>query len=203
MRRRQVLDERRQARSDHAGDDRGQDRVGRGRLRHDRRPVLHARLGRAVDTLRRVGQELRVAVNELRLGEERNEPLPRLAESMVERNRGMSPNCRIELVVEEGFPSTPFGEVGTNLLRILQEALTNVRRHSGASEVLVSLRLDGDDLVAEVADDGRGFDPKGPAGIGLRSVRERAAAFGGKLEIESGPSEGTRMRFRASVRRIS
>ncbi len=84
MRRRQVLDERRQARSDHAGDDRGQDRVGRGRLRHDRRPVLHARLGRAVDTLRRVGQELRVAVNELRLGEERNEPLPRLAESMVE-----------------------------------------------------------------------------------------------------------------------
>jgi signal transduction histidine kinase len=160
-------------------------------------------LGRAVDTLRRVGQELRVAVNELRLGEERNEPLPRLAESMVERNRGMSPNCRIELVVEEGFPSTPFGEVGTNLLRILQEALTNVRLHSGASEVLVSLRLDGDDLVAEVADDGRGLDPKGPAGIGLRSMRERAAAFGGKLEIESGPSEGTRMRFRASVRRIS
>lgn len=131
-----------------------------------------------------------MAVNELRLGEERNEPLPRLAESMVERNRGMSPNCRIELVVEEGIPSTPFGEVGTNLLRILQEALTNVRRHSGASEVLVSLRLDGDDLVAEVADDGRGFDPKGPAGIGLRSMRERAAAFGGKLEIESGPSEG-------------
>lgn len=65
-----------------------------------------------------------MAVNELRLGEERNEPLPRLAESMVERNRGMSPNCRIELVVEEGFPSTPFREVGTNLLRILQEALT-------------------------------------------------------------------------------
>ena len=144
-----------------------------------------------------------MAVNELRLGEERNEPLPRLAESMVERNRGMSPNCRIELVVEEGFPSTPFGEVGTNLLRILQEALTNVRRHSGASEVLVSLRLDGDDLVAEVADDARGFDPKGPAGIGLRSMRERATAFGGKLEIESGPSEGNRMRFRASVRRIS
>jgi signal transduction histidine kinase len=95
------------------------------------------------------------------------------------------------------------GRSGQTSCASYKEALTNVRRHSGASEVLVSLRLDGDDLVAEVADDGRGFDPKGPAGIGLRSMRERAAAFGGKLEIESGPSEGTRMRFRASVRRIS
>ncbi len=165
-------------------------------------PELDARLGRTVDTLRRVGQELRAAVNDLRLGEKRDRPLPRLVESLVERNRGMTPNCRIELVVEEGIPSTPQGAFGTDLLRILQEALTNVRRHSGAGEVLVSLRLEGDELVAEVSDDGRGFDPKGPAGIGLRSMRERTAALGGSLEIESEPGEGARVRLRTPMRRI-
>jgi hypothetical protein len=164
---------------------------------------LDARLGRTVDTLRRVGQELRAAVNDLRLGEEeRDRPLPRLVESLVERNRGMTPNCRIELLVEEGLPSTPQGAFGTNFLRILQEALTNVRRHSGAGEVMVGLRLEGDQLLAEVSDDGLGFDPKGSAGIGLRSMRERTAALGGKLEIESEPGEGTRVRLRAPILRV-
>ena len=82
-------------------------------------PGSDARLERAVNILRRVGQELRAAVNDLRLGEERNRPLPRLVESLVERNRGMVPDCEIELLVEEKFPSAPLGEVGTNLLRIL------------------------------------------------------------------------------------
>jgi PAS domain S-box-containing protein len=165
-------------------------------------PELDARLDQAVDTLRRVGQELRAAVNDLRLGEERDGPLPGLVESLVERNRVMTPGCRIELLVEEGFPSTPQGAFGTDLLRILQEALTNVRRHSGAGEVVVSLRLEGDELVAEVSDDGRGFDPKGPAGIGLRSMRERTAVLGGRLEIESEPGEGTSVRLRALLPRV-
>jgi signal transduction histidine kinase len=114
----------------------------------------------------------------------------------------MIPDCEIELVVEEGVPATPLGEVGTNLLRVLQEALTNARRHSGAREVLVSLRVEDDDLLAEVSDDGRGFDPQTAAGIGLKSMRERAAALGGKIEVESKPGEGTRVRLRASVRGI-
>jgi two-component system sensor histidine kinase DegS len=67
---------------------------------------------------------------------------------------------------------------------------------------LVSLRLEGDELVAEVSDDGQGFDPKGPAGIGLRSMRERTAVLGGRLEIESEPGEGTRVRLRAPIRRV-
>jgi signal transduction histidine kinase len=165
-------------------------------------PSLDARLERAVNILRRVGQELRAAVNDLRLGEERNRSLPTLVESLVERNRGMFPNCEIELVLEKGFPATPLGEVGTNLLRILQEALTNARRHSGARKVLVSLRVEGDDLVVEVSDDGQGIDPEAHAGIGLRSMRERTAALGGTLEVESNLGEGTRVRLRASMRGI-
>ncbi len=61
------------------------------------------------------------------------------------------------------------------------------------------MRLEGDDLVAAVADDGRGFDPTGPAGIGLRSKRERVAALGGELKVGSRPGEGARVRLRAPM----
>jgi signal transduction histidine kinase len=67
---------------------------------------------------------------------------------------------------------------------------------------LVSLRVEGDDLVVEVSDDGQGFDPEAHAGIGLRSMRERTAALGGTLDVESNLGEGTRVRLRASMRGI-
>jgi signal transduction histidine kinase len=53
--------------------------------------------------------------------------------------------------------------------------------------------------VAEVADDGLGFRPGTNPGVGLRSMGERAAALGGKLEIESEVGEGTRVRLRVSI----
>ena len=79
------------------------------------------------------------------------------------------------------------------MLRILQEALTNARRHSGAKSVLVSLRSEGNDLVAEVSDDGGGFRPHTTPGVGLRSMQERAVSLGGTLEVESEPGKGTRV----------
>ena len=85
------------------------------------------------------------------------------------------------------------------LLRIVQEALTNARRHSGARRVGVTLWVEGNDLVAEVSDDGRGFEMETAPGIGLRSMRERAAALGGELEVQSEPGEGTWVRLRAPV----
>ena len=85
------------------------------------------------------------------------------------------------------------------LLRIVQEALTNARRHSGAQHVGVSLWVEGNDLVAEVSDDGRGFETETAPGIGLRNMRERAAALGGKLEVQSEPGGGTRVRLRAPI----
>jgi signal transduction histidine kinase len=81
-------------------------------------------------------------------------------------------------------------------VRVVQEALTNARRHSGAERVSVALRRDGGDLVAEISDDGRGFDPQSSSGVGLSSMRERAAALGGRLEVESEPGHGTAVRLR-------
>jgi signal transduction histidine kinase len=101
--------------------------------------------------------------------------------------------------VGEDFPSVPLGETGTELSRIIQEAITNARRHSGAKRISVSLKMKGSDLLAEVSDDGRGFGPNAPAGVGLSSMRERAAVIGGELEIQSEPGQGTRVRSRVPL----
>jgi PAS domain S-box-containing protein len=161
-----------------------------------------AALDRGAEALRRVASGLRAAVNDLRLGEERNRSLPVLVGSLVERMRGMDPDRDILLGVQEGFPSTPMvpaGDVATGVLRVVQEALTNARRHSGARNVRVGLRAEGDHLVAEVADDGRGFGPETEPGVGLGSMRERARRLGGELEVESEPGGGTRVRVRVPM----
>lgn len=115
----------------------------------------------------------------------------------------MSPECEIRLEVEEGSPTVPPGEGATELLRIVQEALTNARKHASARYVSVVVRTEGDRLVAEVSDDGRGFD-SGPtrAGVGMKSMNERAAALGGRLEVETEPRKGTTVRFRAPLRNL-
>lgn len=149
-----------------------------------------------IEAIRSAVRALRAAVYDLRLADEQHQSFPRLLESLVERNREMARGQQIELDVKEGFPSAPLGEIGTEFLRILQEALTNARRHSGARNVLVSLMAEGNDLVAEVSDDGRGFGSDTTPGVGLRSMRERAASLGGELEIRSEPGEGTTVRLR-------
>ena len=158
-----------------------------------------ATIGRASVALRRVSEGLRVSVNDLRLGGERDRSLPLLVGSLVERMRRMDPDRGISLEVQEGFPSGPVGEAGAEVLRVVREALTNARRHSGARSVRVSLALEGDDLVAEVSDDGRGFGPGTAPGVGRGGMRERAEALGGALQVESAPGEGTRVRLRVPM----
>jgi signal transduction histidine kinase len=80
--------------------------------------------------------------------------------------------------------------------RVAQEALHNALRHSGASEVSVTLSRTRRRVILEVADNGAGFDPAlASAGLGLTSMRERAAAVGGTLRISSAPGAGTTIRM--------
>jgi signal transduction histidine kinase len=73
------------------------------------------------------------------------------------------------------------------LLRMVQESLTNARKHSRASEVTITLLVDEDRTAIRVTDNGVGFDPDRPAhGFGLRGLRNRAAQVGGKLSVHSG-----------------
>jgi len=86
--------------------------------------------------------------------------------------------------------------VDAALYRVAQEALHNALRHAGASKVEVTLSRTGRKVALEVSDDGQGFPTDVPsAGLGLASMRERAAAAGGSLVIRSGPGAGTRVRM--------
>src|SRR5260221_9211652 len=78
------------------------------------------------------------------------------------------------------------------LLRVCQEALTNVRRHAGARSARVLLSYCDGEVRLEVADDGAGFDPGLPAaGFGLRGMRARVSEIGGELTVRSVPGNGT------------
>jgi signal transduction histidine kinase len=90
------------------------------------------------------------------------------------------------------------------LLRIVQEALSNVRKHAHATVARLTITMDGDDLVTQVADDGAGFTPAAldPAifpRFGLTGMHERAEAIGGTLTVQSAPGAGTQVTARAPL----
>lgn len=83
-----------------------------------------------------------------------------------------------------------------HVFRVLQEALNNVVRHSGASTAEVRIRREADRAILEVEDGGRGMALAGAGpGIGLAGMRERAQLIGGRLELLAGPAGGTLMRL--------
>lgn len=86
-----------------------------------------------------------------------------------------------------------------DLLRFLQEALTNVLKHSGASRVDVRVQRNGTHLQAMVHDNGRGFDPANHVsdGAGLASLRSRAVRLEGQLALQTGPGQGTMLQLDA------
>jgi signal transduction histidine kinase len=89
------------------------------------------------------------------------------------------------------------GTAGLCFLRVLQEALHNIGKHSGAQNVDVRLSFEEDNLTLDVKDDGRGFDleqARLAAGLGLISMRERMGLVGGQFEIKSERGEGTSIR---------
>ena len=98
----------------------------------------------------------------------------------------------------DGAPLDP--EAETQVLYIVQEALSNVRKHAGASTVSVSVRRGRDGLAVTVRDDGVGFveEPEtadNEAHIGLHIMRERALRIGGQFAVRSSPGRGTEMRL--------
>jgi two-component system NarL family response regulator len=96
----------------------------------------------------------------------------------------------------EGDTAALSGAVRRGVYRIFQEALTNARQHARARHMTVRLQCERD-LVLTVQDDGRGFEPAaaGRQGLGLEFMTERAQAFGGRLEVESAPGDGSTVRF--------
>src|ERR687896_45268 len=152
-----------------------------------------------VEALKRAVGGLRDAIYDLRLESARERPLVRSLETIVELNRQMVPERALELVVEEKFPATLSGQAGIEGGGVVQEALANVRRHSGARRATVTLGMVDDEAWVEVEDDGRGFAPGESPGMGLTGMRERALALGGELEVRSEENAGTRVRLRVAL----
>lgn len=104
-------------------------------------------------------------------------------------------------VLTDGEPLHLPPEAESALLRVAQEALSNIRKHAGASLGRVALTLSymGDRVVLDVRDDGVGFDPgangrydgETSGGFGLKGIRGRIEEAGGALHVESAPGEGT------------
>ena len=144
---------------------------------------LKAQVQAAIADIRRLVYELRPpALDELGL-------VGALREHAVSHSTADGPRISVEAL--ESLPPLP-AAVEVAAYRIALEALTNVARHAQAQECVIRLALD-DALQLEITDDGIGL-PKGyQAGVGLTSMRERAAELGGACVIEARPEGGTRV----------
>jgi signal transduction histidine kinase len=141
-------------------------------------------------------RELRSVLAALRQPDELPEraPAPSLAnlDELVTRTAAGGLEVRTEIAGPlERLPAS----VDLAAFRILQEALTNVIRHAGTSNATVRVVHDGEMLVLEVEDDGRGLPSNGGAGLGtgIQGMRERAAALGGALDAGPRPGGGFRV----------
>lgn len=95
-----------------------------------------------------------------------------------------------------GVPRNLPSSISLCLFRIAQEALNNVKKHSGGSNAVVTLHGSDKDIVLSISDTGIGFDASGPvlgAGLGLQSMRERLRAVGGTIDIDSSEGCGTQI----------
>ena len=158
---------------------------------HD--PDLAQRLGGAVEELDRVIRDLRNYIFGLRPGiladRQLDQALHGLAEELQERT-GV-----VTVVQVDPEAAAELAGVAAEVVQLAREALANVGRHAQAATCRLSLYRDGDLVVLEVDDDGRGFDPASvrPGGQGLGNLRERASALGGHTRIHSRAGEGTRV----------
>ncbi|MBD0334079.1 MAG: GAF domain-containing protein [Cyanobacteria bacterium Co-bin13] len=116
-----------------------------------------------------------------------------IAETLTRITEQLTTGTPIQATVKvEGTPHGLQSEVGMNLLRIAQEALTNALRHAQAQTIQVQLKFAAEVIQLRIQDDGKGFDPQQrSSGFGLVSMRQRAEQIGAQLTIDTQAGAGT------------
>jgi len=154
-----------------------------------------ARVDRAIDRLHTTIRDIRSFITGLGAPADTS-----LADALVGVVAELGPDPAMAVDLDVATASEAEGrlspEATHELLQIAREALSNTIRHSGASVARMAALVAGDSLQLTVEDDGRGFDPAqrpGPGHLGLANLRDRAAAVGGSLDINTGPGAGTRI----------
>jgi len=146
-----------------------------------------------LDKVRRLSQALHpVILDEAGLEEALDGYLP-----MIERQTGISISYE-----KDGDPFPVDSGAAIHVYRILQEAMNNVAKHSGAKQAWVRLRYRSSELQLEIEDHGAGFEADAASGgIGLVAMRERAGLLGGRIEFLRPPDGGVLVRLTAPVER--
>jgi len=178
-----------------------------------KRLLSSERLGEAQEELTKIeaiARDLYADVREgilgLRIAARRQDGLLPALREYVERYREMS-GVTVELDAEADDKSLKLSDaVEIQLIRIVQEALTNVRKHSKASLAKVSFQRSSGDLRVTILDNGRGFDlarlpSTGWPRFGLQTMRERAEAVEGTVNIQTAPGKGTKVEVRVPLLR--
>jgi two-component system NarL family sensor kinase len=151
----------------------------------------------ALPSLERALRLSRSALNEARgsIGQLRSAGAPPLPEALSALANTFASDTGVRVHVRSSGVAALPPDMENEVLRIATEALTNVRKHAHATDVVVSLSVRRDRLRLEIADNGRGFAPHSrTTGFGIVGMRERARALGGRLQITTGnKSRGTRI----------
>lgn len=166
----------------------------------DRQGTVH-QLERMEFTIEQANNQLRELIAHFRI------PLHKqgLISAIEEAIQACKDESAISVYFQNEWPNRDISaEVELNLLRIVQESLVNVRKHSKANTVRISLTVRDNKNILLIEDDGVGFDESTVTStdghhIGLKILRERASQIGGIIEIESEPGEGTRIHLQFTI----
>jgi len=145
--------------------------------------------------------DVRQAIDDLRIspGSEGLESWLRETSIEFEENTGLKVNLEGGSAAQDLPP-----EIQVQLIRIIQEALSNVRKHAQASQAWIEYHQEGKHFQVEIRDDGRGFHPDELPGVskyGLQGMHERSDLIGADLVIISAPEEGTIIKVKVPVPR--
>jgi signal transduction histidine kinase len=151
--------------------------------------VLTNDLGEAVDRALGGARAVLATMRTSSDGPTVGESLERVVEDFGERS-----GIRTEYTSQGAEPALP-SRTGAEMIRIVQEALTNVRKHADATVVRVNAIWGRSTFEVTIVDNGRGFDPGAVDGstFGITGMRERAGLIGAEVEISSRPKDGTRV----------
>jgi signal transduction histidine kinase len=157
-----------------------------------------------VTAIRSAVRHLRGAVFDLRLTGDASRPFADVLSDLVVVQAGLTAACRIELLAQRSLPTTALGHRGTEVVRIVREAITNARLHSGATMIGVDAAGSSEDIMRlAVSDDGdwpeREVVVANRRGTGIAGMLDRAEQLGAELTIDGRREGGTRVTLVVAV----